>query len=319
MKLKAIFVTLAFIICANVIHAQESLPFYQQYLLSDKALINPSYSGASDDIVVKLTYHKQWGDFDLSPNTQTAMVHANIVDRVGVGAYFFKDENGPVAAQGLNLSAAYHIPLGDDENRSENQFSFGTGVSLWSQSYDWRRVQPENPSDPLVYGDPSIFLPYLNIGASFIYKGVFGGISVTDIPLSNNTPIVNQIEPSPTWYYFNLGYDWKFGENFSVEPSILMNINTNSERQLDANLLAKYRNENNKFAVGVSYRQDMDENGGQALTMSPIIKADFGRLNMAFSYNIGLSDIATYGGNGFMIGLGYNIENFINPKGFRYR
>lgn len=314
-----IIVAVAFALLAKVGLAQESLPFYQQYLISDKVLINPSYAGSTDDIVVKMSYHKQWSDFDLSPNTQTFVAHANIVDRVGVGAYFFKDENGPVAAQGINLQAAYHIPLGDDENRSENQFSFGTGLSMWSQSYDWRRIRPENPNDPLVYGDPSIFLPYLNLGASFTYKGFFGGISITDIPLSNNTPIVNQIEPSPSWYYFNLGYDWKFNGGISIEPSILMNINTNSERHLDANLLLKYSNESSKIAAGVSYRQDLDENGAQALTVSPLVKADFGRFNFGFSYNIGLSDIATYGGDGFLIGVGYNIENFINQKGYRYK
>jgi len=302
----------------NTILSQESLPFYQQYLISDKVLINPSYTGSTDDIVAKLTYHKQWANFDLSPNTQTAVIHANVVDRVGVGLYFFRDENGPVAAQGGNISFAYHIPLGEDEDRTENQFSFGTGFSLWSQTYNWRRIVAEDVTDPLLYGDASILLPYLQLGASFKYKGIFGGVSVTDIPLGNNTPIVNQIEPTPTWYYLNIGYDWKFAENFSIEPQILMNINTNSERQLDATFMAKYFDEDKKIAVGVSYRQDMDKNGNQALYISPLIKTDFGRLNFGFSYNLGLSDISTYGGNGFVMSIGYNIENFINGRGFRY-
>ena len=315
-KLTAIII--ASLVC-KVFYSQESLPFYQQYLISDKALINPSYNGSTDDWVVKGTYHKQWANFDLSPNTQTFSTHLNLIDRVGVGAYFFKDENGPIASQGLNLAVAYHIPLGNEENREENQFSFGTSLGLWSQNYDWTKIQPEEFNDPNLYGDPSIFLPYLNLGVSFAYKRVFGGISVTDIPLSNNTPIVNGIEPTPSWYYLNLGYDWRTNSGFGLEPSVLMNINTNSERQLDLNLLAKYTNENNSIAAGVSYRTDMDENGTQALTMSPVIKAELGRLNFGFAYNLGLSDIAKEGGNGFTIGIGYNIENFVNSRGYRYR
>ncbi len=318
MRIKIITIVLLACFCSKWVSAQESLPFYQQYLVSDKVLINPSYSGSTDDWVMKATYFKQWSDFDLSPNTQTISTHVNLVDRVGLGAYFFRDENGPVASQGVNISGAYHIPLGDEETR-ENQFSFGASLGLWSQNYDWSRIQPEDVNDPNLYGDPSIFLPYLNLGLSFSYKRAVGGISVTDIPLSNNAPIVNQIEPTPTWYYLNLGYDWRMRSGFGLEPSILMNINTNSERHLDLNLFAKYSSDVNSIGAGVSYRMDLDENGSQNLTVSPVIKADINRLNFGFSYNIGLSDIAREAGNGFTLGIGYDIPNVINSRGYRYR
>lgn len=318
MKITKIISALA-LFAVGLNYAQESLPFYQQYLISDQVLINPSYTGSKDDWVVKATYHNQWNDFDGGPNTQTISTHVNIVDRVGVGAYFFRDENGPVTMNGLNLSAAYHIPLGDEENRTESQFSFGTSLSLFSQSYDWSKIKPEDQNDPLLYGDKSIFLPYLNLGLSFSYVGLFGGVSVLDIPLSNNTPIVNSIEPSPTWYYFNFGYNWKVAENLSLEPSVLMNLNTNSERQLDANIKAKYKDENNSFALGVSYRTDLDSKDTQGLSVTPFLQAEIGKLNFGFGYNFGLTDIYKEGGNGFIIGLGYNIDNVFNPNGFRYR
>ncbi len=317
MRIKIIIIALVCFI-GKWMSAQESLPFYQQYLISDKVLINPSYAGSTDDWVLKTTFHKQWSDFDLSPNTQTVSTHVNLVDRVGVGAYFFRDENGPVASQGVTLSSAYHIPLGREETRA-NQFSFGASLGLWSQHYDWSKINPEDVNDPNLYGDPSIFLPYLNLGVSFSYKGAFGGISVTDIPLSNNAPIVNQIEPTPTWYYLNLGYDWVMDSGLGLEPSILMNINTNSERHLDLNLYAKYTSDENAIGAGISYRMDLDESGNQNLTVSPVIKADISRFNFGFAYNIGLSDIAREAGNGFTLGVGYNIPNVINGRGYRYR
>lgn len=312
-----LFISLSLVgITASI--AQEGLPFYQQYLISDKVLINPSYTGSTDDIVLKTTFFRQWADFQGAPNMQTVSTHFNVVDRLGLGAYFFRDENGPVSMQGVNLSAAYHIPLSDEETR-ENRFSFGPSLSLFSQNYDWSRIIPENPNDPLIGGDPSIFLPYLNLGISAHYKGFFGGVSVLDIPLSNNTPIVNQIEPTPTVYYFNVGYNWRFKEAFSIEPSVLMNLNTNSERHLDLNLIARYYFNENSIAVGVSHRTDVDENGSQNLSISPLIMAEIGKLNFSFLYSIGASDISRDAGNGFMLGLGYNLDNFINPRGFRYR
>ena len=76
----------------------------------------------------------------------------------------------------------------------------------------------------------SIFIAYANLGLQATYSRAFAGISVADIPLSNNTPVVNGIEPSPTRFYLNAGYDWEITEGFSVEPSVMMNLNTNSSR-----------------------------------------------------------------------------------------
>ncbi len=300
-------------------YGQQSIPFDQQYLLSDKVLINPSYTGATDDIVLKATYHQQWNNFNESPNTQTVSTHFNAFDRVGLGAYFFRDENGPITLAGLNVSAGYHIPLGDDDDRTKSQFSFGTSLSLFSQSFDYSKLRPEDANDPLLYGEKSIFLPYLNLGMSFAYSGFFGGVSVLDIPLGKNKPVVNSIEPSPSWYYFNVGYDWELTDSFFIEPSFLMSLNTNSERMMDFNVKAKYKDEYNAFAVGVSYRTAKDSQVSGGLSFTPFVQAELGKLSFTFGYNFGITDIYKEGGDGLMVGLGYNIDNFINPNGFRYR
>jgi len=320
MKFKTTGFLCLLIIASNRISAQQSIPFDQQYLLSDKVLINPSYTGSTDDIVLKATYHKQWSDFDESPNTQTISTHFNLIDRLGVGAYFFRDENGPISMNGINLSAAYHIPFSDEDiDRTQNQFSFGASLSFFGQSFDYAKISPEMPNDPLLMGNKTIFLSYLNLGMSFAYGGFFGGVSVLDISLGNNNPVVNTIEPSPTWYYLNFGYDWDLADGFILQPSLLMSLDNNSQRMLDLNLKAKFKNEVNAFAVGMSFRNGLGSEKSEGLSFTPFIQADLGRLNFAFGYNFGLSNIYKAGKDGFTIGLGYNLENFINPDGFRYR
>jgi hypothetical protein len=49
---------------------------------------------------------------------------------------------------------------------------------------------------------------------------------------------VNGIEPSPTKFYFNLGYDWHFVDGLYLTPSMMMNLNTNSSRIIDYNVMA---------------------------------------------------------------------------------
>ena len=43
-------------------------------------------------------------------------------------------------------------------------------------------------------------------------------------------------------------------EGFSVEPSVMMNLNTNSSRMFDINVLMKLYGESDYFAAGINYR-----------------------------------------------------------------
>lgn len=298
--------------------AQETLPVFQQYLLDGNFLLNPAHYGESDEVVINGNYQKQFSKFDLSPNVQSIGVHANIFDRVGAGVAFFRDENGPVSSNGITAGASYFIPLGDDQDRRD-QFSFGTAVNFYNMNIDLNMLNAEQSGDPLLQeGGNDIFIAYVNLGGQFTYRNFFGGLSVLDIPVSNDVPVVNGIEPSPTKYLLNAGYDWPVGDGFSLEPSLLVNLNTNSSHIIDLNLLAKVYSDDNLFAGGVSFRTADDVRGGQKVSISPLIKGRVGGLTFGATYNIGMSDIQQYGGNSFMLSLGYRLENFINPRGFRY-
>lgn len=298
--------------------AQESLPIYQQYLLDGKFLINPAHYGEGDNVVLHGTYQKQFSKFDQSPNLQTVGLHANVFDRVGAGLTFFRDQNGPISANGITVGASYFIPLSDDERK--DQFSFGTGVNFYNMNIDLAMLNPKDPGDPVLQeGTNDIFIVYGNLGLQSTYKNFFAGVSVLDIPLSNNAPVINGIEPSPTKYLLNAGYDWEVADGISFEPSVLMNLNTNSSRMFDLNILGKVYSDTNLFAAGVSFRTAKDNVGNQQLSLSPIIKGKVDRFTFGATYNLGLSDIQTYGGNSFMLSIGYNFDNFINTRGFRYR
>lgn len=314
-KLVIFYFTLVF----GLASAQETIPMYQQYLLNSGFLFNPAIFGDTDDVVFMANYQKQFSKFDQSPNVQSIGMHANIVDRVGAGAYFFRDQNGPISANGIALGASYFVPLSDEEDRKD-QFSFGTSVNFYNQNFDVSMVRPEDPNDPLLFEDNnSIFIAYANLGMQATYKGAFAGVSVADIPLTNNIPVVNGIEPSPTRFYLNAGYDISLTEGFALTPSIMLNLNTNSSRMLDLNVQAKFFNETDFLATGVSYRNSSSAVGSQQLSLSPFISVKTGGFRFGATYNLGLSDIQEYGGNSFMLGLGYDIPNFINSRGFRYR
>ena len=298
--------------------SQETLPYYQQYLMEGDFLFNPALYGKTDNVVLNMNYQKQFSQFDQSPNVQSIGLHANIFDRVGAGLTFFRDENGPISANGVGAGASYFIPLDDDGER-KSQFSFGTNVNFYNLSIDLAKLNPQDPGDPVLGPDTnSLFLVYANLGMAVTYRNLFAGVSVNDIALTNDIPIVNGIEPEPTKFIINAGYDYYIGEQFYVTPSVLMNFNTNSTRLMDLNLMATAVDDQNSFSAGASFRSSSNQFGSQKLGISPIIKATVNQFFFGATYNFGLSDIQQFAGSSFMLSVGFNFENFINTRGFRY-
>lgn len=299
--------------------AQETLPFYQQYLVDGDFLFNPALLGKTDDVVVNLNYQKQFSKLSESPNVQSVGLHTNIFDRVGAGVSFFRDQNGPISSNGVTLGASYFIPLSDEEDR-QDQFSFGVGTNLYNMNIDYSQIHPEQQGDPLLGENTnSIFIAYANLGTAVKYRHFFAGLSVMDIPISNTLPINNGIEPSPTKFYLNAGYDWHFADGIFLTPSLMMNLNTNSSRIMDYNVMATVFGEEDLFCAGVSFRSAKSAVGSQNLGLSPVIKGRVGLFTFGAVYNFGVSELTENFGNSFMLSVGFNINNFINSRGFRYR
>ncbi|REC73926.1 hypothetical protein DRF60_18760 [Chryseobacterium elymi] len=316
--MRKLYAIVCLALLSNAYKAQESLPYYQQYLLDGEFLFNPAQYGKTDYVQLNANYHKQFDKFSDSPNTQSIGINGNIFDRVGAGLSIFRDSNGPISAGGITAGASYFIPLSSEGERKD-QFSFGTSVSFYNMNFDYTSVNVEDGYDPLLIGkEGNIFMAYANFGAAATYRNIFAGVSVNDIALSNDKAIVNGIEPSPIKFFLNLGYNWHFADNIFVTPSALINLNTNSTRMIDYNLMATFFNDINSFSAGVSYRTVQNRFDSQDLQVAPIVKVRINKLMIGATYNIGMSDIQTYGGNSFMLSLGYNFDNFINHRGYRY-
>jgi hypothetical protein len=86
----------------------------------------------------------------------------------------------------------------------------------------------------------------------------------------------------------------------------------------DLNLMATIAGDQSSFSAGASMRSAKNQFGSQNLGISPVVKAKVNNLFFGASYNFGMSDIQQYTGSSFMLSVGYNIENFINSRGYRY-
>ncbi|WBV59828.1 type IX secretion system membrane protein PorP/SprF [Chryseobacterium camelliae] len=316
--MRKLYAIVCLALLSNAYKAQESLPYYQQYLLDGDFLFNPAQYGKTDEVQLNLNYQQQFSKFNDGPNVQSVGINANIFDRVGAGISVFRDSNGPISAGGITAGASYFIPLSSEGDRKD-QFSFGTSVNFYNMNFDYTDVNTDQQYDPNLIGtEGNLFMVYANFGLAATYRNLFGGVSVNDIALSNDESIVNNYEPSPIKFFLNLGYDWHVGDNMYFTPSVLVNLNTNSTRLMDYNLMATFFNDINSFSFGVSYRAAQNRFDNQQLQIAPIVKVKFNKFMVGATYNLGLSDIQDYGGNSFMLSVGYNFDNFINRRGYRY-
>ncbi|ODS89532.1 PorP/SprF family type IX secretion system membrane protein [Chryseobacterium lacus] len=315
--MRKLYAVVCLALFSTAYHAQETLPYYHQYLFDGDFLFNPAQYGKTDYVHVNANYQKQFASLSESPNVQSVGMHANIFDRVGAGFSVYRDQNGPISAGGITLGASYFIPISDEGERKD-QFSFGTSVTAANFNFDYTKLNVDQQNDPLLQGDNSIFMMYANFGLAATYRNIFAGASITDIALSNDRDLVNFREPSPIKIFLNLGYDWYLTEGLYVTPSVLMNLNTNSSIMLDGNLMGTVKTDFNSFSAGASFRYVQNRFDTQSLAISPVVKVNLNKFMIGATYNIGLSDIAEFGGSSFMIGLGYNFDNFINVRGYRY-
>ena len=122
-------------------HAQQK-PEYSQYMFNT-FLLNPAAAGADGFTSLNITERDQWVGLSGAPTTHSFSAQTRILKnsfiakalslrkkfskrsasgRVGVGAYFYNDNNGPISRTGMQLTYAYHIPL------RQSQLSFGISI-----------------------------------------------------------------------------------------------------------------------------------------------------------------------------------------------
>jgi hypothetical protein len=83
--MRKLYAIVCLALLSNAYKAQESLPYYQQYLLDGEFLFNPAQYGKTDYVQLNLNYQQQFSKFSESPNVQSVGINANIFDRVGAG------------------------------------------------------------------------------------------------------------------------------------------------------------------------------------------------------------------------------------------
>lgn len=305
----------------GVLKAQQ-LPTYTQYKLNAH-VVNPAISGANGWTTINITAREQWLGFKGSPNTYTLSGEWRLLKRrgtvgsslfgvkrkqrsrdgrVGLGGVVYTDNNGHITNTGGRFSYAYHIGL------MQSQLSFGAAISLFQIKFDKDNLTFPEGYEPLIErGDfnESMFAPDAAVGAYYLTKRYYLG-------LSGNHLFQSYIKIGGTkqykllrHYYFNAGYTFPIGQDYELEPSLLIKFTepdvkgfanklSGLDSQTDINVKFYFRDD---YWGGFTYRT----NGDLVL----LAGVRYNQFYFAYSFDYTLSSIRKYSYGSHEISIGF--------------
>jgi type IX secretion system PorP/SprF family membrane protein len=200
--------------------------------LIQPVLINPAICGA--DLVPKanLSYEKQWlkipqspssfyvsgemrlGKFDFyNPRMFINDARFRSLERVGLGAGIYSDNNGPFHEINLVLTYAYHLPLNES-----TALSFGISAKINHYGVNSSEIDPVTYDDPLIHFENHTDMN-TSVGTYIYHNEFFAGISGVNL---FNTAASPMNFASHNQILYGLGGFQLRNENRSIilEPSI---------------------------------------------------------------------------------------------------
>jgi type IX secretion system PorP/SprF family membrane protein len=217
-----------------LVSAQGQSPLNSYDYLNQPCIVNPAACGSGPQPALSLSYDRQWlnisqspssyflngemriGNYDLyTPRKFINETNFRSLERVGLGAGIYADNNGPFHETNLVLTYSYHLPLNTRTN-----LSFGISGKLNYFGVNQRELDPVSPGDPLIEFDRYVNLNS-NIGTYLYHEEYFAGVSAVNLFNPGDDPFyftsTNQI------IYCFAGYRFR-NKNGSIllEPSLAM-------------------------------------------------------------------------------------------------
>lgn len=293
----------AILILACLPAAGQQVPMYSQYVMNG-FLVNPSFAGRDGYSTLNLTVREQWMGLDNAPSTYAASFQTRLLKnsyiskntkvarkivkptrggRVGLGGYFFNDQNGIVRRTGAQATYAYHIPLGATDGYPNN-LSFGLAATGYNYAID-TKGQIYDPDDPFINSyDRSVYIVDFNFGASFATSKYYVGLAMTNLLrgafVLGDTSAIKRNELGH--FFLTGGYKYEISTDWTLEPSAFIKSSDLFFKTIQADVSARVYYKQDYWA-GLSYRT------GDAMIL--LLGLRYDKYYFAYAYDFALTDI----------------------------
>jgi len=285
----------------NWVEAQQ-LPQYSQYM-NNNFLLNPGVTGSEEYIPIRLTARQQWVGIDRAPSTQA--LSGNFVlnnEKIGLGAYFFKDAFGPNSKTGAQLSFSYIMPVG----LWDSKLALGVSGVIFQYAFDQSKEKWLDVGDPLLNGEiQTAMVPDANFGIYWHNDRFYLGLSANQLmqfqvdllgyDASKNTLVRH--------YFMMAGYKIAINDKFDIEPSTQVKFMSAAPPSIDLNVRGIYKKD---YWFGISYRAGIPTSTGT--TLIAMLGMNYKKYIFGYAYDYPLTNLNRYTSGTHEIVIGVNLN-----------
>lgn len=290
------------ILAAKFSFAQH-YPMFSQYFFNDY-VINPAVAGTTEWYDVRSNHRYQWVGLTDAPRTFTLSAYGpNKKFNMGYGGMIFTDNVGPTRRTGFQFSYSYHLKLS-----KEIKLSLGLSAGMLQFMIDGHKIITHDPGDAVISNGLQWAMTFDSQFGFYLYhKKWYVGGTVPQLMRSKLYFFSNQFETgSRLWHHYMLtgGYRFDMGDDFQIEPSLLVKYVKPIPVQFDFMARLIYKDQ---VWLGASYRT-MD-------AVSLMIGYKYKNyLSIGYSYDITNSNIKNYSTGTHEIMLGIRFTKDKNGK-----
>lgn len=302
---RILILTTSFIVLLGMSSQAQQAPQYSLYMFNQHNF-NAAYAGMENSISATGVFRKQWQGFEGSPTTQSLNIHTPILFLgSGVGLKLENDVLGAERNVTISASYAYHLPLS-----RTSTLSLGLSGGVTQKTLDGSLLNPpdQDQIDNLIpQGIASAFAPVVGVGAYFKNENIEAGLSANNIL---QTSLIYPFNPQSGFqffrnYFFIFAYNFEFGSNLALEPSILVKSDI-IETQIDFSAILYY---NDNIFGGASFR-GYSENTFDAVMMMVGLKVS-PNVTFAYGYDLSIFQLNGFNNGSHEIMINYNLNQDI--------
>lgn len=248
--MKNLIVTLIF--AGSVSSAFSQQEYTYTFFGDNKIFYNPAAAGTNDYSSLTGTFRKQWVGFDGSPTSGGLTFDMPFKKQnIGIGGLIYQDHVGVTNQTNIAGSFSYHLKI-----TKEHKIAFGINAGMDIVNTKFDRLVYWDANDLTLSDDyVNVIVPHIGFGAYYFYEEFYAGISIPRM-ISVNADQFNSINfadaPSlVSHYYFTTGYHFKFKNDYSLKPSVLVKYTNNIAPQVDVSVAMYYQE---MIGMGIAYK-----------------------------------------------------------------
>ncbi len=290
---KVLFLLVGITLGGSQLGFSQQIPLFSQYQFN-KYIYNPAVAGSEKYIDARLIQRYQWRGITDAPRTFNLNAYGPLASqKMGVGAMIYTDIVGPTRRTGFQGSYAYHFQLND-----EMRLSFGLGLGFEQYIIDGTQIRLDAIDDPALQNYLGSSLEFTSkFGVYFYSEKYYAGISIPQV-IPNNINIYESATKTAKLedhYMINGGYKFDIGEDFIIEPSVLMRWKSPTPVQFDLSVWTYYKE---MIWLGITYRTEDAISFGIGFNYNQM-------LMIGYAYDLTTSSLSTYSSGSHEIMLGF--------------